>query len=123
MLLHGGISPQNGRPDPPSAINLKGRWLEESGFIEGIGSLSGNPVITLPVAGWYITRICTSSLISQVTQFAGFPNFVNAPPVPCWAYHLVDAEVSMSKISGGCIVLMADNNEVRALHEQLYQAK
>ncbi|MDX5631091.1 MULTISPECIES: SymE family type I addiction module toxin [unclassified Brenneria] len=27
---------QNGRPNPPSAINLKGRWLEESGFITGM---------------------------------------------------------------------------------------
>ncbi|MCW8353623.1 SymE family type I addiction module toxin [Citrobacter portucalensis] len=27
------------------------------------------------------------------------------------------------KISQGCIVLMADNNEVRELREQLYQAK
>jgi len=27
------------------------------------------------------------------------------------------------KISDGCIVLMADNNEVQALREQLYQAK
>ncbi|MDX5630937.1 MULTISPECIES: SymE family type I addiction module toxin [unclassified Brenneria] len=28
-----GYAPQNGRPNPPSAINLKGRWLEESGFV------------------------------------------------------------------------------------------
>ncbi|EEH93089.2 type I toxin-antitoxin system SymE family toxin [Citrobacter portucalensis] len=27
------------------------------------------------------------------------------------------------KISDGCIVLMADNNEVQELREQLYQAK
>ncbi|AGR59357.1 hypothetical protein A464_2172 [Salmonella bongori N268-08] len=27
------------------------------------------------------------------------------------------------KISQGCIVLMADNNEVQELREQLYQAK
>ncbi|WP_235319722.1 SymE family type I addiction module toxin [Pectobacterium fontis] len=26
MIVHG-------KPTPPSAINLKGRWLEESGFI------------------------------------------------------------------------------------------
>ncbi|MCA6918043.1 type I toxin-antitoxin system SymE family toxin, partial [Pectobacterium versatile] len=26
----------NGKPNPPSAINLKGRWLEESGFITGM---------------------------------------------------------------------------------------
>ncbi|MEE3662916.1 SymE family type I addiction module toxin [Brenneria sp. g21c3] len=31
-----GYAPQNGRPNPPSAINLKGRWLEESGFITGM---------------------------------------------------------------------------------------
>ncbi|MFP1910270.1 SymE family type I addiction module toxin [Lonsdalea quercina] len=29
-------APQNGRPNPPSAINLKGRWLEESGFMTGM---------------------------------------------------------------------------------------
>ncbi|MCG8711052.1 type I toxin-antitoxin system SymE family toxin [Brenneria sp. 4F2] len=29
-------APQNGRPNPPSAINLKGRWFEESGFITGM---------------------------------------------------------------------------------------
>ncbi|QPT15876.1 hypothetical protein I6G37_23070 [Serratia rubidaea] len=27
------------------------------------------------------------------------------------------------KVSQGCIVLMADNNETQALREQLYQAK
>ncbi|WP_254900293.1 SymE family type I addiction module toxin [Lonsdalea iberica] len=26
-------APQNGRPPPPLAINLKSRWLEECGFI------------------------------------------------------------------------------------------
>ncbi|BES85883.1 hypothetical protein PEC302107_41140 [Pectobacterium araliae] len=26
----------NGKPNPPSAINLKGRWFEECGFITGI---------------------------------------------------------------------------------------
>ncbi|PWD56532.1 hypothetical protein DF211_22420 [Pectobacterium parmentieri] len=26
----------NGRQNPPSAINLKGRWLEESGFMTGM---------------------------------------------------------------------------------------
>ncbi|MFP1814167.1 SymE family type I addiction module toxin [Lonsdalea quercina] len=31
-----GYAPHNGRPNPPSAINLKGRWLEESGFIVSI---------------------------------------------------------------------------------------
>ncbi|MFP1794338.1 SymE family type I addiction module toxin [Lonsdalea quercina] len=31
-----GYAPQNGRANPPSAINLKGRWLEESGFITGM---------------------------------------------------------------------------------------
>lgn len=31
-----GYAPQNGRPNPPSAINLKGRWLEESGFMTGM---------------------------------------------------------------------------------------
>ncbi|QTF09873.1 type I toxin-antitoxin system SymE family toxin [Brenneria izadpanahii] len=33
-----GYAPQNGRPNPPSAINLKGRWLEASGFMTGIPS-------------------------------------------------------------------------------------
>ncbi|AYH07698.1 type I toxin-antitoxin system SymE family toxin [Pectobacterium parmentieri] len=28
-----GYAPHNGKSNPPSAINLKGRWLEESGFI------------------------------------------------------------------------------------------
>ncbi|MFP1863784.1 SymE family type I addiction module toxin [Lonsdalea quercina] len=31
-----GYAPHNGKSNPPSAINLKGRWLEESGFITGI---------------------------------------------------------------------------------------
>ncbi|AYH07704.1 SymE family type I addiction module toxin [Pectobacterium parmentieri] len=31
-----GYAPHNGKPNPPSAINLKGRWLEESGFITGM---------------------------------------------------------------------------------------
>ncbi|QTF07876.1 type I toxin-antitoxin system SymE family toxin [Brenneria izadpanahii] len=31
-----GYATQNGRPNPPSAINLKGRWLEESGFMTGM---------------------------------------------------------------------------------------
>ncbi|MFP1724175.1 SymE family type I addiction module toxin [Lonsdalea quercina] len=31
-----GYAPHNGRPNPSSAINLKGRWLEESGFITGM---------------------------------------------------------------------------------------
>lgn len=31
-----GYAPQNGRPNPPSAINLKGRWLEDSGFMTGM---------------------------------------------------------------------------------------
>ncbi|MFE8146338.1 SymE family type I addiction module toxin [Brenneria goodwinii] len=31
-----GYAPQNGRPNPPSAINLKGRWLEECGFMTGM---------------------------------------------------------------------------------------
>ncbi|MEQ9842913.1 SymE family type I addiction module toxin [Pectobacterium brasiliense] len=31
-----GYAPQNGKPNPPSAISLKGRWLEESGFITGM---------------------------------------------------------------------------------------
>ncbi|BES83369.1 SymE family type I addiction module toxin [Pectobacterium araliae] len=31
-----GYAPQNGKPNPPSAINLKGRWLEESGFMTGM---------------------------------------------------------------------------------------
>lgn len=31
-----GYVPQNGRPNPPPAINLKGRWLEELGFITGM---------------------------------------------------------------------------------------
>ncbi|MCG8711115.1 type I toxin-antitoxin system SymE family toxin [Brenneria sp. 4F2] len=31
-----GFAPQNGRPNPPPAINLKGRWLEESGFMTGM---------------------------------------------------------------------------------------
>nr|WP_317178425.1 SymE family type I addiction module toxin [Pectobacterium sp. HCp5_1] len=29
-------APHNGKSNPPSAINLKGRWLEESGFITGM---------------------------------------------------------------------------------------
>ncbi|MFP1743431.1 SymE family type I addiction module toxin [Lonsdalea quercina] len=31
-----GVASHNGRRNPPSAINLKGRWLEESGFITGM---------------------------------------------------------------------------------------
>ncbi|KFX23259.1 hypothetical protein KP24_14865 [Pectobacterium atrosepticum] len=31
-----GYAPHNGKPNPPSAINLKGRWLEESGFMTGM---------------------------------------------------------------------------------------
>ncbi|ATY91955.1 SymE family type I addiction module toxin [Pectobacterium atrosepticum] len=31
-----GYASHNGKPNPPSAINLKGRWLEESGFITGM---------------------------------------------------------------------------------------
>ncbi|MEQ9913280.1 SymE family type I addiction module toxin [Pectobacterium polaris] len=31
-----GYTPQNGRPNPSSAINLKGRWLEESVFMTGM---------------------------------------------------------------------------------------
>ncbi|MFP1723837.1 SymE family type I addiction module toxin [Lonsdalea quercina] len=31
-----GYASHNGRPNPPSAINLKGRWLEESGFMTGM---------------------------------------------------------------------------------------
>ncbi|PWC09223.1 type I toxin-antitoxin system SymE family toxin [Brenneria roseae subsp. americana] len=31
-----GYAPHNGRLNPPSAINLKGRWLEESGFMTGM---------------------------------------------------------------------------------------
>ncbi|MDX6917657.1 SymE family type I addiction module toxin [Pectobacterium carotovorum] len=31
-----GYVPRNGKSNPPSAINLKGRWLEESGFITGM---------------------------------------------------------------------------------------
>ncbi|MDE8744546.1 SymE family type I addiction module toxin [Pectobacterium polaris] len=31
-----GYAPQNGKPNPPSAISLKGHWLEESGFITGM---------------------------------------------------------------------------------------
>ncbi|MEQ9846687.1 SymE family type I addiction module toxin [Pectobacterium brasiliense] len=31
-----GYSSHNGKPNPPSAINLKGRWLEESGFMTEI---------------------------------------------------------------------------------------
>ncbi|WP_407321194.1 SymE family type I addiction module toxin [Dickeya ananatis] len=31
-----GYAPQNGKPNPPSAINLKGRRLEESGFMTGM---------------------------------------------------------------------------------------
>ncbi|KHN49146.1 SymE family type I addiction module toxin [Pectobacterium fontis] len=31
-----GYAPQNGKPNPPSAINLEGRWLEESGFMTGM---------------------------------------------------------------------------------------
>lgn len=31
-----GYASHNGRLDPPSAINIKGRWLEESGFITGM---------------------------------------------------------------------------------------
>jgi len=27
-----GYVPQNGKPNPPPAINIKGRWLEELGF-------------------------------------------------------------------------------------------
>ncbi|MFP1910267.1 SymE family type I addiction module toxin [Lonsdalea quercina] len=30
-----GYAPHNGRRNPPSAINLEGRWLEASGFITG----------------------------------------------------------------------------------------
>ncbi|WP_323634981.1 SymE family type I addiction module toxin [Pectobacterium polaris] len=44
MLLHCGICTYNGRPNPPSTINLKGRWLEEFGFITGMPSL-------LPLSG------------------------------------------------------------------------
>ncbi|WP_254901620.1 SymE family type I addiction module toxin [Lonsdalea britannica] len=28
-----GYAPQNGKPNPASAVNLKSRWLEESGFM------------------------------------------------------------------------------------------
>ncbi|MGK4330140.1 SymE family type I addiction module toxin [Lonsdalea quercina] len=31
-----GYAPHNGRRNPPSAINLKGRWLEASGFMTGM---------------------------------------------------------------------------------------
>ncbi|WJM80007.1 SymE family type I addiction module toxin [Pectobacterium brasiliense] len=31
-----GYALHNGKSNPPSAINLKGRWLEESGFITGM---------------------------------------------------------------------------------------
>lgn len=31
-----GYAPHNGKSNPPSAINLKGRWLEESSFITGM---------------------------------------------------------------------------------------
>ncbi|MCU1791228.1 type I toxin-antitoxin system SymE family toxin [Pectobacterium polaris] len=31
-----GYAPQNGKPNPPSAISLKGHWLEEPGFITGM---------------------------------------------------------------------------------------
>ncbi|MCG8708029.1 type I toxin-antitoxin system SymE family toxin [Brenneria sp. 4F2] len=31
-----GYAPHNGKSNPPCAINLKGRWLEESGFITGM---------------------------------------------------------------------------------------
>ncbi|TKY81324.1 SymE family type I addiction module toxin [Pectobacterium polonicum] len=31
-----GYAPHNGKSNPPSAINLKGRWLEEPGFITGM---------------------------------------------------------------------------------------
>ncbi|BES85624.1 SymE family type I addiction module toxin [Pectobacterium araliae] len=31
-----GYAPHNGKPNLPSAINLKGRWLEESGFMTGM---------------------------------------------------------------------------------------
>ncbi|WP_323641168.1 SymE family type I addiction module toxin [Pectobacterium polonicum] len=31
-----GYPSHNGKPNPPSAINLKGRWLEECGFITGM---------------------------------------------------------------------------------------
>ncbi|MFP1868240.1 SymE family type I addiction module toxin [Lonsdalea quercina] len=31
-----GYAPHNGKSNPPSAINLKGYWLEESGFITGM---------------------------------------------------------------------------------------
>ncbi|MBN3163197.1 SymE family type I addiction module toxin [Pectobacterium brasiliense] len=31
-----GYASHNGKPNPPSAINLKGRWLEEPGFITGM---------------------------------------------------------------------------------------
>ncbi|KAA8999062.1 type I toxin-antitoxin system SymE family toxin [Affinibrenneria salicis] len=31
-----GYAPQNSRPNPSSAINLKGRWLEASGFMTGM---------------------------------------------------------------------------------------
>lgn len=30
-----GYVPQNGKANPPPAINLKGRWLEELGFFSG----------------------------------------------------------------------------------------
>ncbi|MEI7042654.1 SymE family type I addiction module toxin [Pectobacterium parmentieri] len=35
-----GYAPHNGKSNPPSAINLKSRWLEESGFITGMPSPS-----------------------------------------------------------------------------------
>ncbi|MFJ5341789.1 SymE family type I addiction module toxin [Pectobacterium sp. CHL-2024] len=31
-----GYASHNGKPNPPSAINLKGRWLEASGFMTGM---------------------------------------------------------------------------------------
>ncbi|AYH02949.1 type I toxin-antitoxin system SymE family toxin [Pectobacterium parmentieri] len=31
-----GYASHNGKPSPPSVINLKGRWLEESGFMTGM---------------------------------------------------------------------------------------
>ncbi|AYH12180.1 SymE family type I addiction module toxin [Pectobacterium parmentieri] len=31
-----GCAVHNGKSNPPSAINFKGRWLEESGFITGM---------------------------------------------------------------------------------------
>ncbi|MFP1767485.1 SymE family type I addiction module toxin [Lonsdalea quercina] len=31
-----GYAWHNGKPNPPSAMNLKGRWLEVSGFMTGM---------------------------------------------------------------------------------------